>query len=140
VHRISDDTFGVRCCNDCGAGFLSPRPAAGDIGNFYPREFYWTFEKSAEVPLTAADLLARRSVQVANKLRCMAHLKSDVCSMSGHEGRVSVRGPAARLAGRRSRVLGLCSQSLRRPIRYGEFLDMDFAAGSVDCVTMWAVL
>jgi hypothetical protein len=26
------------------------------------------------------------------------------------------------------------------PIRYGEFLDMDFAPGSVDCVTMWAVL
>lgn len=141
VHRISDDTFGVRCCGDCGAGFLSPRPTAGDIGNFYPREFYWSFEKSAEVPLTAADLLARRSVQVANKLRCMAHLKPgrllDVGAMKG-EFLYATRQQGWQVEGVEfsASVPNLFDVS----IRYGEFLEMAFAPASFDCVTMWAVL
>jgi SAM-dependent methyltransferase len=141
VHRISDDTFGVRCCSDCGAGFLSPRPAAGDLGNFYPREFYWSFEKSPEVPLAAAELLARRNVQIANKLRFMARLKPgrllDVGAMKG-EFLYAARQQGWQVEG--VEFSTSVPNLFDVPIRYGEFLDMDFAPGSVDCVTMWAVL
>jgi SAM-dependent methyltransferase len=141
VHRISDDTFGVRRCCECGAGFLSPRPAAADIGNFYPREFYWSFENSAEAPLTAADLLTRRSVQIANKLHYMAHLKParllDIGAMKG-EFLYAARQQGWHVAG--VEFSAAVPNLFDVPIRYGEFPDMDFAPGSVDCVTMWAVL
>jgi len=141
VHRISEDTFGVRRCSECGAGFLSPRPSPADIGNFYPREFYWSFENSAEAPLTAADLLTRRSVQIANKLHYMAHLKParllDIGAMKG-EFLYAARQRGWQVAG--VEFSAAVPNLFDVPIRYGEFLDMDLAPGSVDCVTMWAVL
>jgi SAM-dependent methyltransferase len=141
VHRISDDTFGVRCCSDCGAGFLSPRPAAGDIGIFYPREFYWSFEKSAEVPLTAAELLARRSVQIENKLRCMAHLKPGrLLDIGAMKGEFLYAARSAGWQGEGVEFPASVPNLFDVPIRYGEFLDMDFEAASFNCVTMWAVL
>lgn len=141
VHRITEDTFGVRRCRVCGVGFLSPRPAAGDIGTFYPQEFYWSFEKSNELPLTAADLLVRRRLQVASKLRCMASVNPgrllDIGAMKG-EFLYAARSAGWQVEGVEfsSSVPNLFDV----PIRYGEFLDMDFAPESFDCVTMWAVL
>jgi SAM-dependent methyltransferase len=141
VHRISEDTFGVRRCRSCGAGFLSPRPAASDIGSFYPAEFYWSFEKSTDLPLTAAALLTRRGPQIATKLQCVARLKPgrllDIGAMKG-EFLYAARGAGWKVEG--VEFSGSVPNLFDVSIRYGEFLDMDFAPASFDCVTMWAVL
>ena len=140
VHRITEDTFGVRRCQVCGVGFLSPRPSARDIGSFYPNEFYWSFEESA-TPLTATDVLARRRAQIANKLRCLAHLESgrllDIGAMKGEFVYAALeagwRAEGVEFAGSIPNLFNV-------PIRYGEFLDMEFAPAKFDCVTMWAAL
>jgi SAM-dependent methyltransferase len=141
MHRITDDTFGVRRCHVCGVGFLSPRPAARDIGRFYPIEFYWSFEESAATPLTATDVLARRAVQIANKLRCLADLKRgrllDIGAMKG-EFLYAALDAGWRAEG--VEVAASIPNLFNVPIRYGEFVDMEFAPASFDCVTMWAVL
>src|SRR5580692_2840023 len=84
--RVTDDTFGVRRCCRCGCGFLSPRPAPEEIGKFYPRQFYWSFEH-ATAPLTANEVLAQRRDQLANKLSRIAHLRKgrllDIGAMKG---------------------------------------------------------
>lgn len=141
MHRITDDTFGVRRCQVCGGGFLSPRPAARDIGSFYPSEFYWSFEEPAATPLTATDVLARRSLQIANKLRCLAHLQPgrllDIGAMKG-EFLYAARGAGWQVDG--VEFSASVPNLFDVPIRYGEFVDMQFAPASFDCVTMWAVL
>jgi SAM-dependent methyltransferase len=141
LYRITDDTFGVRRCQVCGVGFLSPRPAARDIGSFYPSEFYWSFEESPATPLAATDVLARRAVQIANKLRRLAHLEPgrllDIGAMKG-EFLYAARGAGWQVDG--VEFSASVPNLFNVPIRYGEFVDMQFAPASFDCVTMWAVL
>jgi len=73
--------------------------------------------------VTATDVLARRAVQIANKLRCLAHLEPDGCSTSRDERRVYVplgRGWLAEGVEFAASIPNLFNV----PIRYGEFLDM----------------
>jgi SAM-dependent methyltransferase len=140
VMRVTDDSFGVRECSRCGVGFLSPRPAPEQIGRFYPDEFYWSFEQ-ADRPLSAAAVLAQRGPQLKHKLHYLEHLPRgqllDIGAMKGEFVR------AATNAGWRAQGVEF-SPSVPNlfnvPIRYGEFLDMDFSDASFSCVTMWAVL
>ena len=139
--RVTNDTFGVRRCQTCGAGFLSPRPSPADIARFYPEAFYWSFEQSSTVAITAAQVLERRRSQLTNKLRRLTHLKTgrllDIGAMKGEFVHVaSNEGWGAEGVEFSAGVPNLFDA----PIRYGEFLDMGFPAGSFDCVTMWAVL
>jgi len=141
MYRITDDTFGVKRCQVCGVGFLSPRPAARDIGGFYPSEFYWSFEESAATPLTATDVLARRAVQIANKLRCLAHLeRGRLLDIGAMKGEFLYAALAAGWLAEGVEFAASIPNLFNVPIRYGEFLDMEFAQASFDCVTMWAVL
>jgi SAM-dependent methyltransferase len=137
--RVTDATFGVRRCRSCGVGFLSPRPAAEDIGSYYPDHFYWSFEQSAE-PISADQVLAQRSTQLKDKLRRIAYLQPgrllDIGAMKGEFVHVATdAGWSAQGVEFSDRVPNLFGA----PIRYGEFLDMEFGA-QFDCVTMWAVL
>ena len=141
VYRVSADRFMVQCCRDCGAGYLSPRPSPDELARYYPSEFYWNFEHATAVPLSRQQLLLQRLPQITAKLSRMAHLPRgrllDIGTMKGEFL------SAARDAG--WRVQGVefgdhVPNMFAVPIHYGEFLDMDFAPGSVDCVTMWAVL
>jgi SAM-dependent methyltransferase len=141
VLRITDDTFGVRQCRRCGVGFLSPRPKAADIPHFYPDEFYWTYEKAEEGGVPAAELLARREVQIEGKLRLMAHLRPgrllDIGAMKGEFLHVA-RERGWRVSG--VEFSDEIPNPFDVPMQYGEFTKMDFPPGSFDCVTMWAVL
>ncbi len=137
--RVTDATFAVRRCRRCGAGFLSPRPAAEDISSYYPDHFYWSFEQAAE-PIAADQVLAQRGTQLQDKLRHIAHLQPgsllDIGAMKGEFLRVAAdagwRAQGVEFSDRVPNLFGV-------PIRYGEFLDMEFEA-QFDSVTMWAVL
>jgi SAM-dependent methyltransferase len=141
VHRISPETFGVRHCAVCHVGFLSPRPSAADLGRFYPEEFFWSHENSPTARLDAAELLRRRSGQIEAKLERMAHLPGGRLLDIG-----AMKGEFLHVAARRGWSVEGVEFSQQPPnlfgvaIRYGEFLDMPFEPGSIDCVTMWAVL
>jgi SAM-dependent methyltransferase len=141
MFRVTDEMFGVQRCEVCGAGFLSPRPAAADIGRFYSGEFYWSFEESTAGPLSAADVLARRGAQITNKLRCLAHLRPgrllDIGAMKG-EFLYATRNSGWDAEG--VEFAAGVPKLFDVPIRYGEFLDMQFTPASFDCVSMWAVL
>lgn len=141
VFRVSTQEFGVRACLGCGAGFLSPRPKAEDMGRFYPKEFYWSYENPGGTEVAADELLRRRFAQLESKLHLMSHLAPgrllDIGAMKGEFlHAASLRGWHA---------VGVeFSADVPSPfpveMRYGEFLDMAFETGSFDCVTMWAVL
>lgn len=141
VFRISAQEFGVSACRGCGAGFLSPRPRAEDMGRFYPKEFYWSYESAGGAELAAGELLSRRSAQLESKLRLMSHLRPgrllDIGAMKGEFLH------AASLGGWQSFGVEF-SADVPSPfpveMHYGEFLDMTFESESFDCVTMWAVL
>lgn len=141
VLRITDDTFGVRRCCRCGVGFLSPRPKAEDIPRFYPDEFYWMYEKADEEGVPAVELLQRRAVQIEGKLRLLRHLRPGRLLDIG-----AMKGEFLHVARERGwQVSGVeFSQSIPNlfdiPMHYGDFTQMQFDAGSFDCVTMWAVL
>jgi SAM-dependent methyltransferase len=141
MHRISEDSFGVRRCQVCGVGYLSPRPAAADMGCFYPSEFYWSFEESEEKPLTASDVLARRGAQIAHKLRYLAHLRPgrllDIGAMKGEFLHAAAQ---AGWQGEGVEFSAGVPNLFNVPIRYGEFASMDYPPASFDCITMWAVL
>jgi hypothetical protein len=92
-------------------------------------------------PLTADELLRNRTPQIAAKLKCMEHLKPgrllDIGAMKGEFLH------AARAQGWDAQGIEFTDQPPNPfgiPVRYGEFLDMDFAPRSIGCVTMWAVL
>lgn len=137
--RITDDTFGVRRCRRCGVGFLSPRPVATAIGSYYPDQFYWSFERAA-APITAPEVLAQRDAQLKHKLRRITHLQPggllDIGAMKGEFVHMAIqagwRAEGVEFSDRVPNLFGA-------PIRYGEFLDMEFAT-KFNCVTMWAVL
>jgi len=137
--RVTDATFGVRRCRRCGAGFLSPRPAAEDIGSYYPDHFYWSFEQAAE-PISASQVLAQRSTQLNEKLRRIARLQPgyllDLGAMKGEFVQVATdagwRAQGVEFSDKVPNLFGV-------PIRYGEFLEMEFG-NQFDCITMWAVL
>jgi len=140
VWRITDDSFGVRECSRCGVGFLSPRPAAGQIGRFYPEEFYWSFER-ADAPLSPADVISQRAPQLKNKLRYLEYHPPgrllDIGAMKGEFVRAADdAGWTAQGVEFSARAPNLFDVAMR----YGEFLDMEFPDAAFDCVTMWAVL
>lgn len=138
-HRLAREDFGVRRCRRCGCGYLSPRPSEGDLGRFYDHAFYWSFEGRED--LTPQELLQARASQLQAKADCLAHLAPgrllDVGAMKG-EFLHFMRERGWEVDGVESGVRP--PNLFDVPIRYGEFLDMDFGGGHFDCITMWAVL
>lgn len=138
--KCSNQRFGVNRCKDCGCGYLSPRPAEDDISHFYPPEFYWSWE-GAQGELDWDQLIEKRKRQLEAKSLWLADLKPgkllDIGAqkgeflwymqqrgwdVSGVELGNSVPNPA------------------NLPIRYGDFLSMDFEKDQYDVITIWAVL
>lgn len=39
-----EEWFNVVQCDSCGLGFVQPRPTYGEMGRFYPRQFYEYFD------------------------------------------------------------------------------------------------
>lgn len=48
---FKDEWFNIVECNDCGLGYINPRPAAEDMGRYYPESFYDYFNTEKEFHL-----------------------------------------------------------------------------------------
>lgn len=140
VFRVSDHPFAVQRCTECGAGYLSPRPSADDMGDYYPEAFYWSWE-GAEGEMKWASIIQKRERQLhakaqwldgvspgtlldigAQKGEFIWFMRNQGWTVEGVEMDASVPNPA------------------QLPISYGDFLEMDFAEKKYDVITFWAVL
>lgn len=136
----SDSIFSVKKCSACGCGYLSPRPAENEISKYYPPEFYWSWE-GADESIEWSDIVERRLSQIKAKAAWLKDLIPgfllDVGSQKGEfiwymkelgwevegvEMDATVPNPA------------------NMPIRYGDFLTMEYQPGKYDVITFWAVL
>jgi SAM-dependent methyltransferase len=118
---------------------VSPRPTAEAIKDHYPADFYWKFEGGKT--FTPADLLELRRLQIESKYAYVADLPVgkllDVGAMKGEFVRTLIsRGWRAEGLEFNSTAPNLFSV----PMRYGEFLELEYEEESFDCITMWAVL
>jgi SAM-dependent methyltransferase len=138
--RCSDTAFRLNRCPACDCGYLSPRPAREDIAIYYPAEFYWAWETESQNidwnsilekrgPQLAAkyawlaDLLPGRLLDIgAQKGEFLWHMRHKGWDVEGVELDSSVPNP------------------MNMPIRYGDFMEMDFEEGAYDVITFWAVL
>ncbi|MGB7435322.1 MAG: class I SAM-dependent methyltransferase [Candidatus Acidiferrum sp.] len=59
-----DERFTVVECDNCGLGFVNPRPTFAEMSKYYPTNYY-----SASPPSGLRDYLARRTVAQARYLR-----------------------------------------------------------------------
>jgi len=136
----SDAGFLLRRCQDCGCGYLSPRPREEDMSCYYPQEFYWSWE-GGQRPLTWEEVLKRRWHQLRAKAEWVADLPpGHLLDIGAQKGEflwfMQQRG---------WQVEGVeLDQAVpnpgRMPIRYGDFLRMDFVPNAYDAITLWAVL
>ena len=138
---ISDDIFGVSRCKSCGAGYLSPRPSKAELGCYYDEHFYWSYENDELAKVSIEQLLALRRPQLEAKAAWLAHLTPgrllDIGTMKGdfihHMQGLGWQAEGVEFSTTPPNLFNMS-------IRYGDFLDMDFANESFDCITMWAVL
>ena len=140
VFQVSDLRFGVRRCNVCGAGFASPRPLEQDIGHYYPKAFYWAWE-GAERELDWSEIIKSREAQLQEKATWLQDLPPGrLLDIGAQKGEflwfMAQRGWTAEGVEMDSKV----PNPGALPIRYGDFLAMDFPKQSFDVVTLWAVL
>jgi|GEM_PF-753093 len=140
VFGCSDEMFRMNRCASCGCGYLSPRPTRHGIGNYYPREFYWSWEGESSA-LTWNAVVEKRRRQLEEKAKWLDDLKPGyVLDIGAQKGEflwfMQQRG---------WRVEGVelndsVPNPAGMPIRYGDFLEMEFEERQYDVITYWAVL
>jgi SAM-dependent methyltransferase len=131
-----DELFTVVECDECGLGFVNPRPSAAEMGKYYPSDYY---EKSfAE----NREYHQKRYAREARYLR-------EIEERGGQYRLLDVgcaNGDFPRFMAKRGwRVEGVEVSSSSRPIRdfpvYAEaFPDIPIDTSTYDAVTAWAVL
>ena len=136
----SDSTFSVKKCARCGCGYLSPRPSENDISKYYPPEFYWSWE-GADGSIDWKDIVERRRNQIEAKAVWLEDLtKGRLLDVGSQKGEfiwyMKMRGWEVEGVEMDSSVPNPASM----PIRYGDFLSMDYELESYDVITFWAVL
>jgi len=138
--RVTADEFGVRRCLDCSCGYLSPRPSEQDIALFYPPEFYWSYERDTG-PMQWDAIIDVRKEQLTAKVDWTKSISPgrllDIGAQKG-EFMWSMRQRGWQVEG--IELDDSVPNPAGMPIRYGDFMAMDFEPGSYDCITMWAVL
>lgn len=140
VFQVSTQRFGVKRCNACGAGFASPRPPEQDMGHYYPPAFYWAWEGSEDA-LDWTSVMKSREVQLQAKATWLQGLApGNLLDIGAQKGEflwfMAQRGWKVQGVEMDSKV----PNPAGLPIRYGDFLNMDFPEQSFDVVTLWAVL
>jgi SAM-dependent methyltransferase len=132
-----DEFFTVVECDNCGLGFVNPRPTIAEIQKYYPPEYYQT------PPTSSHDrYVTRRFTQEASYLR-------ELEARNGRKKLLDVgcaNGDFPRfMAARGWEVEGVeISESSQRitdfPVHTQEFQDIAANAPTYDAVTAWAVL
>jgi SAM-dependent methyltransferase len=140
LFRCTTDQFGVARCQECGCGYLSPRPALHDMTRYYPSDFYWSWEGAGEA-LSWTDIVARRRKQLEAKAKWLEGLTpGSLLDVGAQKGEfiwfMQQRGWQVQGVELDNGV----PNPANLPIEYGDFLEMDFAPASFDVVTFWAVL
>lgn len=136
----SDSTFFVKKCSACGCGYLSPRPAEDEMSKFYPPEFYWSWEGVGE-SIEWNDIVEKRLSQIKAKAAWLNDMTPgsllDVGSQKGEFiWYMKERGWEVEGVEMDSSV----PNPANMPIRYGDFLTMDYQLEKYDAITLWAVL
>lgn len=138
LFKVTEDKFNVKRCANCDTGFVSPRPDS--MRAYYPEDFYWLWE-GLDGQLSWDEIIQKRLKQLeaksiwlnglppgklldigAQKGEFLWYMKEKGWDVLGVELDDEVPNPA------------------KLPIRYGNFLDMDFGVEKYDAITLWAVL
>jgi len=137
VRLFPDEYFTVVECNECGLGFVNPRPDRQEIQKYYPRDYYQN-EESASF----ARYLRKRFTQQARYLKEVEERPGprkllDVGCFNGEFPRF--------MAARGWDVSGveISEASLRItefPVFTEEFNEIPVHAPAYDAITAWAVL
>lgn len=140
VFSCTDDAFAVRKCVDCGGAYLSPRPAKSSIPVYYPNEFYWSWEGEASA-LTWNSILEMRMEQLQEKAKWIDNLQPGrLLDIGAQKGEflwfMQQRGWEVEGVELEDTV----PNPANMPIKYGDFLDMEFEENAYDVITFWAVL
>lgn len=140
VYRVSNHPFAVQRCLNCGAGYLSPRPLASDMGDYYPEVFYWSWEGS-EVQLDWTSIIQKREKQLHAKAEWLQGLKpGDLLDIGCQKGEfiwfMQKQGWTVEGVEMDQKV----PNPANIPILYGDFLEMNFEENKYDAITLWAVL
>lgn len=138
---ITDDRFTVSRCRSCTAGYLSFRPTENELGRYYDEHFYWSYENDESTKESTEKLLALRAPQLDAKAAWLEHMPPgrllDIGTMKGdfihHMKSLGWHAEGVEFSTKPPNLFDM-------PIRYGNFLEMQFEDESFDCVTMWAVL
>jgi len=139
AHPQFRERFGVCRCTVCGCAYLSPRPRRTDMHRYYDEDFYWNYEGGTSV--SAEATLAIRMPQIRAKRKYIDDLTPgrllDIGAMKG-EFIYTLREDGWQAEGL---DFSTSPRNLFNvPIKYGEFLDLNYEQASFDCITMWAVL
>ena len=136
----SQDKFRLNRCPSCRCGYLSPRPLKENMGMYYPHEFYWSWEGSKD-SLQWEQIIDKRRQQLEQKAEWIKNSSPgrllDVGAQKGEflwfmqQKGWDVEGVE---------LDSTVPNPVDMPIRYGNFLDMNFEEEKYDIITFWAVL
>lgn len=138
--NCTEHYFGVNRCRVCGCGYLSPRPAQSAIGIYYPKEFYWSWEGQSHA-VDWNTILDKRMAQLKEKSKWLEDLPAGkLLDMGAQKGEflwyMQQRGWVVEGVELDDSV----PNPGNMPIRYGDFLDMQYDDNQFDVITYWAVL
>ena len=137
LFKVTEDKFNVKRCSNCDTGFVCPRPES--MRAYYPDDFYWLWE-GLEGHLAWEQIIQKRRKQLEAKSIWLDDLvPGKLLDIGAQKGEflwfMKEKGWD---------VLGVelddVPNPAKLPIRYGNFLAMDFAGEKYDAITFWAVL
>ncbi len=138
--KVSNDTFALQKCLQCGCGYLSPRPTENLMNAYYPEEFYWSFEGNG-LARNKEALLSARKKQLIAKEKILCELKpGSLLDIGTQKGEFIYYMQNLGWAVEGVEFTETPDKLFDVPIRYGEFLEIEFGGKKFDCITMWAVL
>ena len=140
MFKITDDRFVVQRCSNCGCGYVSPRPAEETLARYYPREFYWSHEGATE-SISWDQVIAARTDQLEAKASTLAGVTPGrLLDIGAQKGDflwyMQQRGWQCTGVEIDNQV----PNPMDQPIRYGDFLELQFDEERFDAITAWAVL
>lgn len=138
---VTDDLFTVSRCRSCTGGYLSLRPSEEELVRYYDEHFYWSYENDESTKESIGKLLSKRAPQLEAKAAWLSHIPPgrllDIGTMKGdfihYMKSLGWRVEGVEFSTKPPNLFDM-------PIRYGNFLDMQFNDEVFDCITMWAVL
>lgn len=140
VFHVSNHRFGVKRCKECGAGYLSPRPSADAIGTYYPEAFYWSWE-GRDGKMEWSSIIQKRHAQLQAKAQWLQDLQPGrLLDIGAQKGEFLWFMQQKGWVVEGVEIDPGVPNPAQLPIRYGDFLEMDFSDQQYDVITFWAVL